>query len=126
MYETSHPVYSQLQQIGKEINTEVKPSAIVVFSAHWQAERPNTIEVNVSEKEPLLYDFYGFPRHYYSEKFSNKGSPELAKRVMELLSESGIRTQAAETGPRRFRTVQSHVRSKDESDHCAYCSSQSL
>jgi len=98
MYETSHPVFAQLQRIGKEITTQVKPSAIVVFSAHWQADRPNTIEVNVSEEEPLLYDFYGFPRHYYAEKFPNKGSPELAKKVTQVLHENGIKTQEAERG----------------------------
>ncbi|KAL6245092.1 hypothetical protein RBB50_007867 [Rhinocladiella similis] len=98
MYDTKHPVYPHLQAIGKEITEQVKPSAVVVFSAHWQAERPNTIEVNVSENEPLLYDFYGFPRHYYSEKFPNKGSPELAKKIMDTLGESGIKTEAAERG----------------------------
>jgi len=82
MYDTKHAVYPELQRIGKEITEQVKPSAVVVFSAHWQAERSNTIEVNVSEEEPLLYDFYGFPRHYYSEKFPNKGSASLAKRVL--------------------------------------------
>ncbi|EXJ86451.1 hypothetical protein A1O3_03402 [Capronia epimyces CBS 606.96] len=98
MYETSHPVYPQLQRIGKEITESVKPSAVVVFSAHWQADRPNTIEVNVAEEEPLIYDFYGFPRHYYSEKFPNKGSPKLAKQVMAILGENGIKTQEAERG----------------------------
>lgn len=98
MYDTKHPVYPHLQAIGKEITEKVKPSAIVVFSAHWQAARSNTIEVNVSENEPLLYDFYGFPRHYYSEKFPNKGSPELAKKVMDTLGKNEIKTEATERG----------------------------
>lgn len=98
MFERNHPVFSQLQRLGREITTQVKPSAIVVFSAHWQADRPNTIEVNVAEDEPLIYDFYGFPRSYYAEKFPNKGSASLARRVMEVLGEQGIRTQAAERG----------------------------
>jgi len=98
MYDTDHAVYPQLQAIGKEITTKVKPSAIVVFSAHWQAERPNMIQVNVSEDEPLLYDYYGFPRHYYQEKFPNKGSPQVAQRVIDTLSENGIKSQKAERG----------------------------
>ena len=98
MYEKDHPVYPRLQALGKEITTKVKPKAIVVFSAHWQAERPNTIEVNVSEQEPLLYDFYGFPKHYYMEKFPNRGSKEISQRVIDVLGEAGIKTQSEERG----------------------------
>ena len=98
MYEKDHPVFSRLQAIGKEITTQVKPKAIVVFSAHWQAERPNTIEVNMSEQEPLLYDFYGFPKHYYMEKFPNRGSKEISQKVIDVLGEAGIKTQAEERG----------------------------
>ncbi|KEF61923.1 uncharacterized protein A1O9_03495 [Exophiala aquamarina CBS 119918] len=98
MYDNKHPVWAELQAIGREITQKVKPSAIVVFSAHWQAQRPNTIEVNISEQEPLLYDFYGFPRHYYAEKFPNKGSPELARKIMGLLNDNGVRTQEEERG----------------------------
>lgn len=46
----------------------------------------------------MLYDFYGFPKHYYLEKFPNKGSPELAKSVIDLLTESGIRAVPSERG----------------------------
>jgi 4,5-DOPA dioxygenase extradiol len=98
MFEKAHPVFPKLQAMGKEIAEKVKPKAIVVFSAHWQADHPNTIEVNVSEQEPLLYDFYGFPKHYYQEKFPNKGSTEIANRVIEVLGEAGINTAKEERG----------------------------
>lgn len=98
MFDKDHQVYPKLEAIGREITQEIKPKAIVVFSAHWQAERPGTIEVNVSEQEPLLYDFYGFPKHYYLEKYPNKGSPELAKHVMKLLTEHSIEAVPAERG----------------------------
>ncbi|KPI37769.1 4,5-DOPA dioxygenase extradiol [Cyphellophora attinorum] len=100
MYDTSHPVFPRLQAIGAEITQKVRPSAIVVFSAHWQASRgpPNTIEINYSESEPLLYDFYGFPRHYYAEKFPNRGSKEVAQRVGGLLKEGGFEVVEEERG----------------------------
>jgi len=98
MYDTEHPAYDRLQALGKEITTKVKPKAIVVFSAHWQAERPNTIQVNVAETEPLIYDFYGFPRHYYTEKYPNKGSPKLAERIMGMLQDAGIKAEGVERG----------------------------
>jgi aromatic ring-opening dioxygenase catalytic subunit (LigB family) len=53
-YETKHPAHSVLQSIGKEI-TGMKPTAVVVFSAHWQAGR-NDIEVNSAESTDLVYE----------------------------------------------------------------------
>jgi Uncharacterized conserved protein len=45
-----------LQSIGKEITQKIKPKAVVVFSAHWQAE-PNEIHLNNAEKTDLIYEF---------------------------------------------------------------------
>ena len=56
MYDTEHPAHSKLQEIGKEITTKVKPKAVVVFSAHWQAGK-NRIEVNTAEKTDLIYEY---------------------------------------------------------------------
>lgn len=56
MYETDHPAYAKLQEIGKEITTRVRPKAVVVFSAHWQAGR-NKIEVNTAERTDLIYEY---------------------------------------------------------------------
>lgn len=56
MYDMDHPVYSNLQKIGKEITTKVKPKAVVVFSAHWQAPSPNKIQVNTKEMNDLIYE----------------------------------------------------------------------
>jgi len=97
MYEKSHPVYPQLQKIGLEITQKVKPKAVVVFSAHWQGE-PNTIEINTSETTDLIYDFYGFPAHYYKETYPNKGSPAIAQKVIDSLTAAGIKTQPTRRG----------------------------
>ena len=56
MYDNSHPVYPKLQEIGKCITTKVKPKAVVVFSAHWQAEEDNKIQVNAKENADLIYE----------------------------------------------------------------------
>ena len=94
---TDHPAYHCLQDIGKEITTKVKPKGIVVFSAHWQGE-PNTIEVNTAENMGLIYDFYGFPPHFYEYQFPNKGSPELADKVLGLLKGAGIKGEGVRRG----------------------------
>ena len=56
MYDINHPVYSKLQSIGKDITTRVKPKAVVVFSAHWQAGEDNKIQINTKEDTDLIYE----------------------------------------------------------------------
>ncbi|KAH8661942.1 Extradiol ring-cleavage dioxygenase, class III enzyme, subunit B [Xylariales sp. PMI_506] len=97
MYEKDHPVYPVLQKIGKEITQEVKPKAVVVFSGHWEGSS-HTIEVNTAEHTDLIYDFYGFPDHYYKAQYPNKGSPELAQKILGLLSEAGIQAKGTTRG----------------------------
>ena len=43
-----------------------RPSSILMLSAHWE-ERPVTI--GATRTLPLIYDFYGFPSHYYEQQF---------------------------------------------------------
>ncbi|KAB8252101.1 LigB-domain-containing protein [Aspergillus flavus] len=97
MYQTDHPAYKKLGQIGKEITTKVKPKAVVVFSAHWQAGR-DTIQVNTAEITDLIYDFYGFPSHFYKEKYPNVGSREVANKVLDLLGKAGIKAEGVKRG----------------------------
>ena len=57
MYDTSHPAYQKLREIGHQITREVKPRAVVVFSAHWQGgPGRETILVNTAEKTGLIYE----------------------------------------------------------------------
>ncbi|KAK1985408.1 Extradiol ring-cleavage dioxygenase, class III enzyme, subunit B [Colletotrichum cereale] len=76
------PVYffSHGGRIGAEI-TALRPAAVLVFSAHWQSPAPNA---------PLIYDFSGFPPHYYAATYPNVGSPALAARVCALFVAHGI------------------------------------
>lgn len=67
MYNKDHDVYAVLQGIGREITQKVKPKAVVVFSAHWQA-KPDLIQVNNALMTDLIYecvshDSAAAPRH---------------------------------------------------------------
>ncbi|PWW78486.1 Extradiol aromatic ring-opening dioxygenase [Tuber magnatum] len=97
MYQVEHPAFHQLQKIGKEITTKVKPKAVVVFSAHWQAAG-SKVEVNTAEFTDLIYDYYGFPDRYYKHKYPNVGSQELAEKVLGLLEEAGIESEGVKRG----------------------------
>ncbi|KAH9994518.1 LigB-domain-containing protein [Xylariaceae sp. FL0662B] len=97
MFNTGHPVYPVLQNIGKEITEKVKPKAVVVFSGHWEAG-PRHIEVNTAEHTDLIYDFYGFPEEYYQVQYPNKGDAGLASKILDLLNKAGIKAEGVSRG----------------------------
>jgi 4,5-DOPA dioxygenase extradiol len=70
------------------------PSAILVVSAHWE-EAPLTI--GATDSAPLVYDFWGFPSHYYDVTYAPPGAPALAASVRSLLSGPGLGTHDAPT-----------------------------
>lgn len=74
-----------LEQLGESIGR--RPEAIVVISAHWEAD---LFTVTANPKPPLIYDYYGFPEHTYRLRYDVPGSPVLAQRVRELLGAAGI------------------------------------
>jgi 4,5-DOPA dioxygenase extradiol len=59
-----------------------RPRAILVVSAHWEAA---PLTVGATRPVPLVYDFYGFPEHYYRVTYPAPGAPALAQRVEQLL-----------------------------------------
>src|ERR1044071_8154779 len=63
-----------------------RPESILVVSAHWE-EAPLTL--GATSTVPLVYDFWGFPEHYYQVKYPAPGAPELAADVRKLLRAAG-------------------------------------
>lgn len=73
----------QLRTWGRELGP---PRALLMVSAHW-VERPVTL--GATRTVPLVYDFYGFPPHYYSVKYAAPGAPALAEQVRSKLAPLG-------------------------------------
>jgi aromatic ring-opening dioxygenase catalytic subunit (LigB family) len=65
----------------------MRPKAILVISAHWEATHPT---VNSGAQPGMLFDYYGFPEHTYRLAYPAPGSPTLAARVRALLGSAGI------------------------------------
>jgi 4,5-DOPA dioxygenase extradiol len=63
------------------------PKAIVVISAHWFSDVP-TVSAAVSPR--TIHDFSGFPQFMYQLNYPAPGSPDLANRVVSLLTQAGI------------------------------------
>jgi 4,5-DOPA dioxygenase extradiol len=76
-----HEVWSQ--QLADWSDALPRPSAVLIVSAHWEAA-----QIGLSAVEPvdLVYDFYGFPLHYYRLRYDAPGAPMLASRVQALLT----------------------------------------
>lgn len=95
------PLLDDAKWVG-ELNTWAgnlqRPKTILMLSAHWE-DRPVTI--GATRTVPLIYDFYGFPRHHYEQKYAAPGAPALAERVRGVLKE----TQPVAEEPERSFTV---------------------
>jgi 4,5-DOPA dioxygenase extradiol len=64
-----------------------RPAAILMISAHWEAA---PIALGATETVPLIYDFGGFPAHYYQVRYATPGAPELAAGVRALLGDTVV------------------------------------
>ncbi|MET9617757.1 dioxygenase family protein [Kitasatospora indigofera] len=67
-----------------------RPKAILMISAHWE-EAP--LALGATTTVPLVYDFWGFPEHYYRVQYGAPGAPELAESVRKLLRAPGTPVQ---------------------------------
>ena len=79
-----------------------RPKSILIVSAHWESA---PITLGATTQVPLTYDFYGFPRRYYEQRYDAPGAPELAAKVRALMPDArtGRRGPDPRPGPRRVR-----------------------
>jgi 4,5-DOPA dioxygenase extradiol len=61
-----------------------RPKALLVVSAHWESA---PLTIGATTTVPLVYDFYGFPQRYYEITYPAPGSPDLARRVSQLVAD---------------------------------------
>jgi aromatic ring-opening dioxygenase catalytic subunit (LigB family) len=65
------------------------PDAILVISAHWEE---STATLLGARNPPMFYDYYGFPDEAYKISYPVPGSPDLAKRIADVLQTRQIPT----------------------------------
>ncbi|TGJ83498.1 hypothetical protein E0Z10_g5255 [Xylaria hypoxylon] len=74
-----------------------RPSFVedTIYPAYAQLVKDGAskISIHTSEHTGLVYDFHdlrGFPSHYYDYEYPNRGSSEVAEKVIDKLSAVGI------------------------------------
>lgn len=71
-----------------------RPKAILVVSAHWNAL---PLKVSATPNPKTHHDFAGFPEALYRLNYPAPGSPELADRIVQRLTQAGIACQTQAT-----------------------------
>ncbi len=112
-----------IRKIGKFMKSTIKPEAIVVVSGHWESTVENTILVDCpgsksnapvekllkysrtpvstpteADELKLIYDFYGFPKYMYEEKFIANGSRKYADKVVEAIKSVDLNAKTVTRG----------------------------
>jgi aromatic ring-opening dioxygenase catalytic subunit (LigB family) len=83
--ETMRQMFAKTERALKALpgRLPMKPTAVLVITGHWEAE---AFTVSTAEHPPMMYDYSGFPEHTYHIRYPAPGSPSLAARVKDLLS----------------------------------------
>lgn len=84
-----HDMFRPMQDFLARVHAQLpaKPNAILVVTAHWEAD---VATFTGAAKPELIYDYYGFPPETYSLPYDAPGAPALAKRAAALLDTAGI------------------------------------
>ncbi|NEW08946.1 dioxygenase [Paenibacillus sp. SYP-B3998] len=67
---------------------KLAPSAIVIFTAHWETEVLTISSTN--DVYETIYDFGGFPKELYQINYPAKGSTKLAQTLADRFQAKGI------------------------------------
>ena len=76
------PFWNSLHELGRRLEKEHEVKAVLVVSAHWCTK--GTF-VNISSEQKQIYDYYGFPKHYYEPQYQAKGAPAVAHEVNKIV-----------------------------------------
>jgi 4,5-DOPA dioxygenase extradiol len=83
------------EQFLPSLAASMQPKAIVVFTAHWEAE---TLTISsTDEVYETIYDFGGFPPELYQIQYKARGSKSVAALLENKLTQAGIQVRTDST-----------------------------
>ena len=89
---TDGPARRFLSSLGEDIG---KPRAILVLSAHWESPE---LKITGGYKPETIHDFRGFPKEYYALRYPAPGAPEVAREIVDTLSDANLAALTEDRG----------------------------
>lgn len=87
-----HPSHTELtaalKALPARLHLPAPPRAVLLCSAHFEAEQPTLI---AAPPERLLYDYGGFHPDAYALRYAPPGEPAVAEAAMQLLRNVGFK-----------------------------------
>src|SRR5690606_31143708 len=75
------PFWERLFELGNYLKQHYDVKAALIISAHWCTRGTY---VNISQEQKQIFDYYGFPEHYYQVYYHAHGAPDVAKEVKKV------------------------------------------
>ncbi|MFX0181270.1 MAG: 4,5-DOPA dioxygenase extradiol [Candidatus Hodarchaeota archaeon] len=69
-----------LKDFGTKLFYHYKPKAIILISAHWLT---HGTFLTGDDNPQMVYDYYGFPKHFYEYEYPAKGSSKIAQEITQ-------------------------------------------
>ena len=79
-----------MREVVRKFLPPKPPKAIVVISAHWEAD---PIQITSAERPKMYYDYYNFPAETYKYEYPAPGSPDLASKIKNLLEGQNLKSE---------------------------------
>lgn len=81
-----------LNRLGQRL---VRPSAILCISAHWMTQGT---WVTHARQPRTIHDFYGFPKALFEVQYPALGSPEMAEKIKQSITDPPIQWDESSWG----------------------------
>lgn len=81
--------FDRLEQSLIEMRAELRdlPKAVLVISGHWEEQG---LAISSGVRPGMVYDYFDFPDFLYHINYGAPGSPDLARRVQDVLRAADI------------------------------------
>ncbi|MCO5259971.1 MAG: dioxygenase [Crocinitomicaceae bacterium] len=76
------PFWNTLFELGIQLKNSYDVKAALVISAHWCTKGTY---INIAPEQTQIFDYYGFPKHYYNVYYHAKGAPQIAHDVKKII-----------------------------------------